>query len=161
MALDTNIINFALPVITTEFHDLEGYAWYGSVYLLTLTAFQPIYGSLSSSISRPTLCIGLPYSVSKVFAQSRIQILVKKPARLTSNLVGSVLCAAAVNPTMFIVGRAVAGFGAAGILQGALSITGQVVALQKRLVIPCNLFCHATEDHQDPRSLSGRVTSMN
>lgn len=46
MALDTNIINVALPVITTEFHDLEGYAWYGSVYLLTLTAFQPVYGSL-------------------------------------------------------------------------------------------------------------------
>jgi MFS family permease len=46
MALDTNIINVALPVITAEFHDLEGYARYGSAYLLTLTAFQPIYGSL-------------------------------------------------------------------------------------------------------------------
>lgn len=33
---------------------------------------------------------------------------------------------------MFIVGRAVAGLGAAGILQGALSIIGQVVELEKR-----------------------------
>lgn len=33
---------------------------------------------------------------------------------------------------MFIVGRAVAGLGAAGVLQGALSIIGQVVELEKR-----------------------------
>jgi MFS family permease len=33
---------------------------------------------------------------------------------------------------MFIVGRAVAGLGAAGILQGALAIIGQVVELEKR-----------------------------
>ena len=33
---------------------------------------------------------------------------------------------------MFIVGRAVAGTGAAGILQGALSIIGHVVELEKR-----------------------------
>ncbi|TPR06112.1 putative integral membrane protein [Aspergillus niger] len=33
---------------------------------------------------------------------------------------------------MFIVGRAVAGLGAAGVLQGALSIIGQVVQLEKR-----------------------------
>lgn len=45
MALDTNIINVALPVITSEFEDLKDYAWYGSAYLLTLTAFQPLFGS--------------------------------------------------------------------------------------------------------------------
>lgn len=33
---------------------------------------------------------------------------------------------------MFILGRAIAGLGAAGILQGALSIIGLVVALEKR-----------------------------
>lgn len=33
---------------------------------------------------------------------------------------------------MFIVGRAIAGFGAAGVLQGALSIISQVVPLEKR-----------------------------
>lgn len=45
---------------------------------------------------------------------------------------GSILCAAANSSSMFIVGRAVAGLGAAGILQGALSIIGQVVELEKR-----------------------------
>lgn len=51
---------------------------------------------------------------------------------MTLSSVGTVLCAAAVSSSMFIVGRAVAGLGAAGILQGALSIIGQVVELEKR-----------------------------
>ena len=46
--------------------------------------------------------------------------------------VGSLLSAAAVNSQMFIVGRAVAGTGAAGILQGALSVIGHTVELEKR-----------------------------
>ncbi|KAL2009609.1 hypothetical protein VTN00DRAFT_5416 [Thermoascus crustaceus] len=46
--------------------------------------------------------------------------------------VGSELCAAARNSPMSIAGRAVAGLGAAGVLQGALSIIGKVVSLEKR-----------------------------
>ena len=46
--------------------------------------------------------------------------------------VGSVLCAAAPNSATFITGRAVAGMGAAGVLQGALSIICHVVPLEKR-----------------------------
>lgn len=33
---------------------------------------------------------------------------------------------------MFILGRAIAGVGAAGVLQGALAVIGQVVELEKR-----------------------------
>jgi len=46
--------------------------------------------------------------------------------------VGSVICAAAPNSATFIVGRAVAGIGAAGLYQGALSIVGLTVKLEKR-----------------------------
>lgn len=46
IALDTNIINVAIPKISSEFHSLHDVAWYGTAYLLTITAFQPIYGSL-------------------------------------------------------------------------------------------------------------------
>lgn len=46
MALDTNIINVAVPRISSEFHALEDVAWYGSAYLLTVTAFQPAFGNL-------------------------------------------------------------------------------------------------------------------
>ena len=46
IALDTNIINVAVPRISDDFHSLDDVAWYGTAYLLTVTAFQPIYGSL-------------------------------------------------------------------------------------------------------------------
>jgi len=46
IALDTNIVNVAIPKISTDFHSLQDVAWYGTAYLLTITAFQPIYGSL-------------------------------------------------------------------------------------------------------------------
>ena len=46
IALDTNILNVAVPKISTDFHALDNVAWYGTSYLVTLTAFQPIYGSL-------------------------------------------------------------------------------------------------------------------
>ena len=46
MALDTNIINVAVPKIASEFHTLDDVAWYGSAYLLTVTAFQPAFGNL-------------------------------------------------------------------------------------------------------------------
>jgi MFS family permease len=46
VALDTNILNVAVPKISTDFHTLDDVAWYGTSYLVALTAFQPIYGSL-------------------------------------------------------------------------------------------------------------------
>lgn len=42
------------------------------------------------------------------------------------------MCAAAANSPTFIGGRAIAGLGAAGLLQGALGIIGIVVKLEKR-----------------------------
>lgn len=44
--LDINIIGVAIPRITTEFSSLADVAWYGSAYMLTLTAFQPLFGNL-------------------------------------------------------------------------------------------------------------------
>lgn len=44
--LDVNIIGVAIPEITTQFGSLDKVAWYGSAYLLTVTAFQPGFGSL-------------------------------------------------------------------------------------------------------------------
>ncbi|EPE26279.1 MFS general substrate transporter [Glarea lozoyensis ATCC 20868] len=46
--------------------------------------------------------------------------------------VGSVLCGAAVDSTMLIVGRAIAGFGAAGIIIGAITIISGCVPFEKR-----------------------------
>lgn len=46
LALDMNIIAVAIPRITSDFHALNDVAWYGSAYLLTVTAFQPLFGNL-------------------------------------------------------------------------------------------------------------------
>ncbi|KAI0968465.1 MFS general substrate transporter [Xylaria arbuscula] len=110
IALDLNIINVALPQISTDFKALGDVAWYGTAYLLTITAFQPVYGSM--------------YRYYRTDIVYRLSIVIFE--------IGSVLCAAAPNSNTFIVGRAIAGLGAAGILQGALSIISQVVPLQKR-----------------------------
>lgn len=46
VALDATIIGTALPAITTEYRSLNDIGWYGSAYLLTLTALQPGFGRL-------------------------------------------------------------------------------------------------------------------
>ncbi|KAE8327604.1 major facilitator superfamily domain-containing protein [Aspergillus sergii] len=110
VSLDTSIIGVVIPSISSHFHALDDAAWYGSAYLLTITAFQPLMGSM--------------YKFFKVELVFQICLVVFE--------VGSILCAAATNSAMFIVGRAIAGTGAAGILQGALSIIAITVVLEKR-----------------------------
>ncbi|KDN62611.1 putative major facilitator superfamily transporter [Colletotrichum sublineola] len=48
---------------------------------------------------------------------------------------GSLLCAVATSSDMFIVGRAVAGMGTAGLFNGALTMIGATVPLQKRPLV--------------------------
>lgn len=89
----------AIPQITDEFHSLPDVGWYGSAYTLTCCSFQLLFGKLYTL-----------YSVKVVM--------------LTSVLLfelGSVVCGAAPSSTAFIVGRAIAGVGAAGIFAGCVS----------------------------------------
>lgn len=107
--LDTNIIGTAIPRITTDFHSLPDVSWYGSSYLLTVTAFQPFFGSLYR------------------FFNTKVVYL----ASLMVFEVGSAVSAAAPSSAVLILGRAILGFGAAGLLQGALAIISYVVQLDK------------------------------
>ncbi|KAF2464156.1 permease of the major facilitator superfamily [Lindgomyces ingoldianus] len=110
VAIDTTIITVAVPKISTYFKAFEDIQWYGSAYLLTVTAFQPAFGSIYRY-----------FSAKEVYLLS---ILIFEA--------GSVLCAAAPSSSVFIVGRAVAGIGAAGLYQGALAVVGLTVELTKR-----------------------------
>ncbi|KAF2445324.1 MFS general substrate transporter [Karstenula rhodostoma CBS 690.94] len=107
--LDTNIIGVAMPEITTEFNSLNDIAWYGSSYLLTVTAFQPLFGNLY-----------------KYFRAKPVYL-----ASIFTFEVGSVICAAAPTSAVLILGRSILGLGAAGLLQGALAIIGYAVKLEK------------------------------
>ncbi|TEY64669.1 hypothetical protein BOTCAL_0144g00050 [Botryotinia calthae] len=110
LALDMNIIAVAIPRITSDFHALNDVAWYGSAYLLTVTAFQPLFGNLYKYFDPKMVYMG-----SIVLFE-----------------LGSILCAAAPSSSVLIGGRSVLGFGAAGIHQGSLAIVNYVVELEKR-----------------------------
>ena len=46
VAIDTTIISVAVPKISTVFKALDDVGWYGSGYLLTVTACQPSFGKV-------------------------------------------------------------------------------------------------------------------
>ncbi|KAL9012108.1 MAG: hypothetical protein Q9173_003107 [Seirophora scorigena] len=128
IALDTNVLTVANPKISSDFHSLQDLAWYGSAYLLTLTAFQPVFGSFCKYFNTSVV-----YRTSiLVFEGISAQNPTKHEALLILFSVGSVLCATASSSHAFIVGRTVAGLGAAGVLQGTLSTISHVVELEKR-----------------------------
>jgi len=90
----------AIPQITDEFNSLPDVGWYGSAYLLACCSFQLLFGKFYTF-----------YAVKVVYLTS---ILLFE--------VGSVVCGAAPSSTAFIVGRAIAGVGAAGIFAGSVSL---------------------------------------
>ncbi|KJZ70909.1 hypothetical protein HIM_09702 [Hirsutella minnesotensis 3608] len=107
--LDVNIIGVAIPFITTQFESLSDVSWYGSAYMLTLTAFQPLFGNLYKYFNAKTIYL----------------------ASLTLFEVGSIISATANVSNTLIVGRAILGLGAAGLLQGALAIIGLLVPIDQ------------------------------
>ncbi|EXJ77514.1 hypothetical protein A1O3_09741 [Capronia epimyces CBS 606.96] len=110
IALDNTIIATAIPKITTVFNSLDDVGWYGSAYLLTTTSLQPSFGKVYTYFN-----VKWTYMLALVIFE-----------------VGSVLCGAAVNSTMLIIGRAVAGAGAAALFSGGMTIIAYSVPLRKR-----------------------------
>ncbi|CEO58354.1 hypothetical protein PMG11_03084 [Penicillium brasilianum] len=110
VALDRTIIATAVPRIANQFNALEDISWYASAYLLTSCATQLAWGKVYTFYSTKTIFL--------------LAILVFE--------VGSALCGGAPNSKAFIVGRAIAGIGSAGIFSGATVIIAQIVPLAKR-----------------------------
>ena len=100
----------AIPEITDDFHSIEDIGWYGSAYMLTTAIFNPLFGRIYQL-----------YPTKWVFLAS---IFVFE--------VGSTLCGAAPSSDAFIVGRAIAGSGAAGIYVGSIMIIVPLVPLRRR-----------------------------
>lgn len=104
------MIATAIPTITDEFNSVADVGWYGSAYLLTVTALNLFVGKLYTFFSVKWMYLGCI-----VFFE-----------------VGSVICAAAPNSLVLIIGRAVAGVGGAGLFVGALVILAYTVPLERR-----------------------------
>jgi hypothetical protein len=105
VALDNTIIATAIPKITTVFDSLGDVGWYGSSYLLTTTALQPSFGRIYTYFN---------VKYTYLFALCLFEL-------------GSIICAAARNSVMLIVGRAVAGAGASALFSGGESFSQTVL----------------------------------
>ena len=107
---DRTIIATAIPRITDDFHSLGDVGWYGSAYMLAACSLQLLMGRVYTFYNPKTVYL----SAIVVFE------------------IGSAICGAAPNSNVFIVGRAIAGGGSAGLFSGAIIIIMNLVPLHKR-----------------------------
>lgn len=110
VALDQTIIAPALGAITGEYGSVKDIGWYGSAYLLTSTALQPLYG--------------------KVYRTFDVKLAFLGAVALFE--LGSLVSAVAPSSAAFVVGRAVAGMGSAGLFSGSIVILAYSLPLRKR-----------------------------
>ena len=104
-----SIISTAIPAITSEFNSLSQSGWYGSVFFLTYASFQSVWGKAFKY-----------FDLKYVFL---VSIAVFE--------VGCLVCGVAPNSPALIVGRAIQGAGAGGILLGCYSISNFIVPPEK------------------------------
>jgi MFS family permease len=109
-ALDQTIVGTAIPKITDEFKGLENVSWYGTAYFMTTGGFQAAWGKV------------LKYFPLK--ASFLVSMFIFE--------VGSLICGVAPSAAAFIVGRAIAGVGCAGIIACAMTIIAISVHETKR-----------------------------
>ncbi|KAI4861503.1 MFS general substrate transporter [Hypoxylon rubiginosum] len=110
ISIDRTIITTAIPFITAEFKSTADIGWYGSSYLLTACAFQPVFGRVFT-LFNPKWSYLLSMFVFEI---------------------GSIISGWAPTSATLIIGRAIAGFGSAGILTGSFVIVATAVPLKVR-----------------------------
>ncbi|KAI0380193.1 MFS general substrate transporter [Hypomontagnella monticulosa] len=112
ISIDRTIITTAIPFITAEFKSTADIGWYGSSYLLTACAFQPVFGRVFTLFNAKW-----SYLLSMFIFE-----------------IGSIISGFAPSSAALIIGRAIAGFGSAGILTGSFVIVATAVPLKTRPV---------------------------
>ena len=129
---DRLIISTAIPQITDDFHSYTDIGWYGSAFLFATCAFQLLFGKVYTF-----------YSVKLVFI-----------AMILLFEIGSAICGAAPNSVAFILGRAIAGAGSAGIFSGAVSTLSRDSLVSLSREFSCGAFGKLMEAPLCYRSLS-------
>ena len=108
-SLELFSVSTALPTIANDLHTSQ-FAWVGSAYALSATAFLPMSGSLAQTFGRrPAILVTIG-----LFA------------------LGSGICGGANTMTMLIVGRSIQGLGGGGIHSLTGIILADLVTLQER-----------------------------
>lgn len=109
MVLDNTIAATAIPRIADDFGSLGDTGRYGPACQQTTCAFELFYGKLYLRLS-----IKLVYLGALLFFEARLLI-----------------CALVTNSPALIVGRAIPGFGAAGLFSGVLLIIARICPVHK------------------------------
>lgn len=110
VALDLTIVATAIPKITDQFHSVSQIGWYGSAFFLTVASFTSPWGKLF-----------------KYFTLKWTYLLAVFIFEL-----GSLICGVAPSSTSLIIGRAIAGLGAAGVASGAFILVAFIAPPAKR-----------------------------
>lgn len=110
VSLDLTIVATAIPKITDDFHRLDDVSWYASAFFFAVGGFQSTWGKIYK------------YFPLKISFLTSIFVFE----------VGSLICGVAPNSIALIVGRAIAGLGAAGIASGAYTIIAFTAEPAKR-----------------------------
>ncbi|GAP88446.1 putative major facilitator superfamily transporter [Rosellinia necatrix] len=110
ISLDMTIVATAIPSITDEFGGVQDQSWYGSVFYMTAGGFQSTWGKTYKYF---------PLKMSYLTAIFIFEV-------------GSLICGVAPNSVALIVGRAIAGVGAAGVGCGSYSIITFIAEPKKR-----------------------------
>ncbi|KAG0241375.1 major facilitator superfamily domain-containing protein [Mortierella sp. GBAus27b] len=110
IALDQIIVTTSIPAITREYNSLGDISWLGTAYLMTATAFQPLYGKISDIFGRKS---------TMLFANFMF-------------LFGSAISGWATSMTMLIIGRGLAGIGAGGLMSLVFIILSDMLDMRER-----------------------------
>ncbi|GAA6063864.1 hypothetical protein JCM10212_003555 [Sporobolomyces blumeae] len=108
--LDQTVVSTLLPRISAAFNAGRSSSFVAAMYLLTSTAFQPIWGRLSDIFGRKVTLI----------------------ACVTGFAIGSLACAVAQSMLQLIVFRGLQGVGGGGLLTLVLIIVSDTVSLKDR-----------------------------
>ncbi|KIW66967.1 hypothetical protein PV04_06247 [Phialophora macrospora] len=111
-SLDLTIVATALPQIASHFNRFNQLNWIVTAFTLTSTAFIPVFGQLADIFGRHATL------------QSAVVLLT----------IGSVLCAAAPDWAVLLLGRALQGIGTAGISNVVMIILADLVSLREQAV---------------------------
>jgi MFS transporter, DHA2 family, glioxin efflux transporter len=112
LIIEKTIVATAIPKITDQFHSLDDVSWYGSAFLMTTGGFQSTWGKAYKYF---------PVKISFLVSVFLFEL-------------GSLICGVAPNSVALIVGRAIAGVGAAGIGGGVFIIIAFIASPKRRPV---------------------------
>lgn len=108
--LSQTIVVTALPVIVADLGGFEQYSWVFTAYMLASTVTVPLYGKLSDIYGR------------RLFFLIAIALF----------MLGGIVSGAAGSMNMLIVGRAIQGVGAGGLIPIVMAVIGDLVAPRER-----------------------------